>query len=223
MRLAAAAMALFRWFRGSRGAVLAIVVVVALCSAVGAVALNSTKTPTVPAPTAAADRTLSAIKTAFSLFRADSRTTVIRAHSAAAQLPPTARLAYAGPSLDVYAYLNGDDFCVEQILGGTMPHAATGCAHSADAVKAGASVIATHSAGPPGATNGSAPVTIVAAILPDSVKSVTVDRPDGTSSTVPVSNNAFVYTSSLRDWKFTAGGVSYSGDASELPPGAPQP
>jgi hypothetical protein len=149
--------------------------------------------------------TLRALRPKFDLLRrspsgvAHAATLPAYAANIAATLSPNARLGYSSPQGQVYAYTNGDDFCVQYIFGGIQPGAATACAHASVAAQLGASVILSQ-----GTTQSPSAATVIAAVLPDAVSSIAVTKTDGTHITVPVSNNvAFYAGTAVRDWTFT--------------------
>lgn len=123
------------------------------------------------------------------------------------------RLVYSGHYGRAYLYAQGTDLCFQWEFGGPPAGTTGGCGHATDAARIGvATIYISHAGGysswgsnGPNLQNLQGPGTtmMVAAALPSSVHSITVDQTDGTQETLPVTSNGVVFNaSSAHDWQF---------------------
>jgi hypothetical protein len=156
-------------------------------------------------------QTLTLLQPSFSLFRgsaSDRSGPPVVALAGATGTGADRRLAYSGTAGDVYASAHEGDLCVEYAFGGQRPGIASACAHADIGATLGAAVVMDR--------GGS---MVLAAILPDGISSISVDRPGTTSAVIPVASNVAVYAGSpLRSWKFKdASGVNHEEALTEPP------
>jgi hypothetical protein len=169
-----------------------------------------------PASSFSTSQTLQLLRPSFSLFRHPEigrRRSARVAAGAAAGTSAGRRLAYSGTAGEVFVSAREGDLCVELAFGGPRPGIASGCAHAVTGAKLGAAVVL-----------GTGSSMVLAAILPDGVSSITVERLGttdrlGMTRTIPVSGNVAVYDGApLSAWRFVdPSGVNHE-EALTVPP-----
>lgn len=186
-------------------------VVVAIIGAFAAMALSAngseghagafrapTKQPRPASPPLSAGQAQVSLRHSFALFRRPVRPSdrIPQVHTSKARatgaISGASRLAYSGAAGNVYAYVQGASLCVEYHFEGSDPGGTGSCAPADAASRFGVALSTLQ-------TNG----THLVALLPDDIKTVTVDKTQGSHQDLPVSNNIFLHAGNdATDWQF---------------------